>query len=91
MADLKQWTRLFKGLGNVSRLRIIAILKKEGSLPVGDIAREIHVSVKGTSKHVLILHALDILDRDGRAGQVFYSLHRDLNAATKSIIEKFLI
>lgn len=90
MSDLKTWTKLFKGLGNVSRLRIITLLSKEGPLSVGDIAREIHVSIKGTSKHVLILHALNILDRDGRAGQVFYSLRRDMDPAARSIINKFL-
>lgn len=90
MSDLKHWTRLFKGLGNVSRLRIIALLEKEREMPVGDIASNIHVSVKGTSKHVLILHTLGILDRNGRSGQVFYSIRRDLPTSVRSILDKFL-
>lgn len=90
MTDLKWWTRLFKGLANISRLRIIVLLSKDGPLPVGEIARQIHVSIKGTSKHVLQLHGLGILDRNGRNGQVFYSLHKIIDSPTRSILDKIL-
>ena len=90
MTDIKQWTKLFKAFGNVSRLRIIALLSKDGEMPVMEIARQIHVTLRGTSKHLLLLHGLGILDRDGRAGQVFYSINRSIDPSAKSLMERFL-
>lgn len=86
MDELKLWTKRFKGLGNISRLRIIELLSKEHELPVHEIARRIHVTLGGTSKHLQQLVHLDVLDRNGRAGQVFYSLHRDIPATIRRII-----
>ncbi len=91
MHDQKTWSRLFRGLANLSRLKIIALLSKERELAVSDIAQRIHVSIRGTSKHLIQLAGLGILDRDGKAGHVFYSLNKSsMNSATRSIIDKFL-
>lgn len=90
MKDLKEWTRVFKGLANLSRLKIIELLSKERELSVSEIAQKIHVTIKGTSKHLSILSHLDILDRDGRAGQVFYSLNDEMRKDVRSILQKFV-
>lgn len=90
MQDLKEWTRTFKGLGNFSRLRILSVLAKERELSVSDLAQKIHVTIKGTSKHLTILAHLGFVDRDGRAGQVFYSLPATLRGDLRSILSKFL-
>lgn len=90
MKDLKVWTKIFKGFGNISRLRIIRLLHEEGELSVGEIAARIHVSAKGTSKHVLLLHGLGILDRNGRNGQVFYSLEDNFDVDVRSLVAKIL-
>lgn len=87
MSDLKLWTNRFKGLGNVSRLRIIELLSKERELPVHEIARKIHVTLGGTSKHLQQLVHLGILDREGKMGQVFYSLSRDMPVEIQAILK----
>ena len=90
MQDLKEWTRVFKGLANLSRLRIIGVLTKEKELSVSELAQQIHVTVRGTSKHLSILHHVGVVDRDGRAGQVFYSLNPAMRGEIRSILSKFL-
>lgn len=90
MQNLKEWTRFFKGLANLSRLKIIELLSEEPELSVSEIAQKIHVTIKGTSKHLSILSHLGILDRNGRAGHVFYSLNKDLRKDALSILHKFL-
>ncbi len=39
------------------------------------IAKEIHVTFTGTSKHLILLHNLDVLKNDGKDGHVYYSLN----------------
>ena len=88
MQELKEWTRIFKGLANLSRLRIIATLSKEGELSVSEIAQKIHVTIKGTSKHLSILADIDVLDRDGRAGHVYYSLNKKMSGVMREVINR---
>lgn len=90
MKDLKMWTRIFKGLANFSRLKIITVLFKEGERAVSDIAPRIHVSFAGTSKHLMYLAGLGILDREGKNGKVFYSINREMDPHVRIIIGKFL-
>jgi len=90
MNDLKYLTRIFKALANLSRLKIIQLLKQGKEMAVTDIAIKIHVTVTGTSKHLIHLEKMDILERSGRAGQVFYSLNKNMDQNIHSILNKFL-
>jgi len=84
---MKRWTQIFKALANINRLKIIKLLSTGGELSVTDIAREIGISLKATSKHLIILQNLDALDSAGKHNGVYYSFNRnlpdDLKAATK--------
>jgi DNA-binding transcriptional ArsR family regulator len=66
--------RILKALANKRRLAIAWYLKREKEATVGQIAREIKLSLKATSKHLNILHAADILEREQRGLQMFYRL-----------------
>ncbi len=79
-----------KGLANLSRLRIIAVLSKEKELAVNEIAARIHVTLKGTSQHLQILAGLGILDREGKAGQVFYALEKSMDPHIRVFVERIL-
>lgn len=87
---MKRWTQIFKALANVSRLRIIRLLADGNERTVAAVAREIHVSFKGTSKHLILLHNLDILKNVGKAGHVYYSLNRDMPQDIKNVVNYFL-
>lgn len=71
---MKDLERILKALANKRRLAILAYLKKHKEASVGDIAGGIRLSLKATSKHLAILSAVDVLDREQRRLQMFYRL-----------------
>ena len=84
---MKRWTQIFKTLSNVNRLKIIVLLSDGKRRSVSEIAREIRISVKATSKHLILLANIDILDAEGTMGHVFYStspnIPKDIGTALK--------
>lgn len=87
---MKHLVQIFKALGNVSRLRIVKLLSDQRERTVSQIGREIHVTFKGTSRHLNLLYALDILKNEGKAGHVFYSLNPKMPSAARKAIELIL-
>lgn len=87
---MKRWTQIFKALGNINRLKIIKLLSRSQAMAVSEVAREIKVSVKGTSKHLIILHNLDVLESVGRGGHVYYSVNAEMPSDLRKIIDMFL-
>lgn len=86
---MKRWTTVFKALANVNRLKIIKMLGSGKSMFVTDIAAELKISVKSTSKHLIQLANLEVLESKGTAGHVFYTLNsnapRDFDQVLKLI------
>ena len=83
---MRELERVLKALANRRRLAIVKYLKKQGEKSVGDIASEIKLSFKSTSKHLRILSAVDIVDREQKSLQMFYSLAKNQKPAAKHII-----
>lgn len=75
-----------KALANRRRLAILRFLKIKKEASVGDIAEEIKLSFKATSKHLGVLSAASIVDREQRSLQMFYCLSSDLSLPARSII-----
>jgi DNA-binding transcriptional ArsR family regulator len=84
--QMKQLEKTFKAFGNVSRLKILAYLKKHRSASVVEIAAEIKCSYKAISKHLSILYRLDIVDRE----QVSYEMHYRLSDKLTSEVSALL-
>jgi DNA-binding transcriptional ArsR family regulator len=82
----KDFEKIFKALANRRRLAIIRYLKKRKSATVGSVAGEIKLSFKSTSKHLNILFAADLVDREQRDLQKFYSLSDSLPDFIKPVI-----
>jgi len=61
-------------LANRRRLAILKYLKEKGEASVGEIAGAIHLSFTATSKHLAVLSAIDIVEKDQRSLQMFYRL-----------------
>ncbi|MFH1162357.1 MAG: metalloregulator ArsR/SmtB family transcription factor [Candidatus Jorgensenbacteria bacterium] len=83
MRDLE---RTLKALANRRRLAIMKYLKEEREASVGKIAGAIRLSFKSTSRHLAVLHAADLVDRDQRDLQVFYRLANTARPAARAII-----
>ena len=84
--DIKKLERIFKALANKRRLAILAHLKKKRSASVGDIAEAIILSFKATSKHLGILFAADILERDQEILTIHYRLADNLHSVVKNAL-----
>lgn len=87
---MKRWTQIFKALANINRLKIIKLLADRGRLNVADIAHEIDISFKGTSKHLILLHNLDVLINEGRDGHVYYDFNRNMPRDIRKVVDIFI-
>lgn len=69
-----EFEKQLKVLANRRRLAILKYLKAHREAPVAEIAEEINLSFKATSKHLAILAAAGIVEREQRSLQMFYKL-----------------
>ncbi|MFN3301899.1 MAG: ArsR/SmtB family transcription factor [Patescibacteria group bacterium] len=83
---MKKLERILKALANGRRLAIIKYLKNHKEASVGEIAEEIRLSFKSTSKHLGILMAADLVDKNQRSLKVFYRLAHDQHPVVQKII-----
>ena len=77
MSDAKQFKKLekqMKSLANYRRLLIIAFIKKQNKVSVGDIAEELKISIQSTSRHLKILENAEILSSEQKGLLVYYFL-----------------
>ncbi|MEX2033475.1 MAG: metalloregulator ArsR/SmtB family transcription factor [Candidatus Colwellbacteria bacterium] len=84
---MREMERVLKALANKRRLAIVKYLKKHREASVGELAGAIKLSFKSTSRHLNILTAADILDKDQRSLQVFYRLSDTLPSIAGIIIK----
>ncbi|MBI2047647.1 MAG: winged helix-turn-helix transcriptional regulator [Parcubacteria group bacterium] len=87
---MKRWSVIYKTLGNMSRLKIIKLLSTNQPLSVGDIAEKINISFKGTSKHLVYLQGLGVLDAEGTKGHVYYFIDKSMPKDFRKAINLFL-
>jgi len=75
---MKRWVVVLRALGNINRLKIIDILSRGKKMSVGELAKQLRISLKSTSNHLAILKNLDVLEAEGANGRVFYSTNRGM-------------
>ena len=83
---MRRLEKTLKALANRRRLAILKYLKENKEAPVAEIAHEINLSFKATSKHLGILSAIDIIEKEQRSLQMFYRLSSNQDPAVKYII-----
>ncbi|MEK7566911.1 MAG: metalloregulator ArsR/SmtB family transcription factor [Patescibacteria group bacterium] len=83
--NLKTTEKVLKALANRRRLNIVKYLKKEKEATVGDIAEAIKLSFKSTSRHLAVLSAADIVDKEQRGLGVWYRLLSECHHIAKYI------
>jgi len=81
--------KILKALANRRRLAVLKYIKNNKEAPVAEIAKAIHLSFKSTSRHLGILKAADILERDQRGLQMFYYISKNLDSSARHIISTF--
>ena len=84
--DDRIFERSLKALANGRRLSIMRLLKKEKELSVTEIAEEIKLSFRSTSRHLAVLSAAEIVEREQRSLQVFYRVQDPLLKVVRSVL-----
>ena len=83
----KELERILKALANKRRILILKYLKSKHNASVGEIADHIKLSFKATSKHLVILSRLDIVDNEQVSLNMIYSLVRKQNPLVIKLLE----
>jgi len=86
---MKRWTQIFKALSNINRVKIIKMLSRRERMNVSEIAEELDISHKATSKHLILLHNLDVLTNKGKDNRVEYWLNPNIPTDIKNTIKLF--
>ncbi|MEJ0021242.1 MAG: metalloregulator ArsR/SmtB family transcription factor [Candidatus Doudnabacteria bacterium] len=85
---MKEIERIVKALANRRRLAILKCLKHQREASVGQIADQIKLSLKATSKHLNLLAHADLVDKEQRSLTVFYRLNPNQRTFVKSLINE---
>lgn len=88
MANAKSWVKVFKALGNEGRLKILKFLLDGRERTVTEIKEEIGISLKATSKHLIMLDNLGFVESSGKKGHVFYKIDLAQYPKVRSFLEK---
>lgn len=75
--SLEKIASFFKVFGEPTRLAILQVLRRK-SASVNDIVSALDTSQANISKQLRILYDADLLDREQRGNQVFYSIREEL-------------
>ena len=81
--------RILKALANKRRLAIVRYLRKHDEAMVGDLSDYLKLSFRSTSKHLAVLFAADIVEKEQRGLQVWYRLSRVLPGVVKQISNSY--
>ena len=75
MLDDHDMDAVFQALGNVSRRRMLDIVKQRPGIAVGALASEFDVSRIAVMKHLAVLEGagLVVYDNDGRARRLYFN------------------
>jgi len=83
---IKELEKLFKSLGNRRRLKIIKLLLIDNELTVSDIAKELKISIKAASKHLLNLFNSEVLEREQKWKSAYYKVADNHESLLKNLI-----
>lgn len=81
-----QINRLFKALGDDTRLAIISLLKQQGQMCVCDIYGCLDLSQPKVSRHLAYLREIGLVQDSRRGTWVYYRLHESLPGWAGNII-----
>src|ERR1051326_1206961 len=87
--DVRPLTRLFRALGDETRLRIVALLS-HGELCVCHLEKALELSQPNISRQLGILRAAGIVDARRDGSWMYYSLAPQEHAAVKAMVDRLV-
>jgi len=89
---MNRWNVVFKTFSNINKMKIVGILSHKQPRSVGEMAEELDISFKATSKHLIELARAGVLVSKGKNNHVYYSLNpvcpKDYKKATRLFNEE---
>ncbi|MFT5359923.1 MAG: DNA-binding transcriptional ArsR family regulator [Candidatus Paceibacteria bacterium] len=82
----KRIEKILKPLASKRRLDILKALKENGVLPVWEISSIIKLSFKSTSKHLLELYRVNLVDFERRGQESHYYVPQQKSRLVKYIV-----
>lgn len=67
--------KTLKAVANRRRLAILEFLRNKQQSPVNIIAQQIKLSFRSTSKHLSVLYAVDLVEKEQKSISVYYKLN----------------
>jgi ArsR family transcriptional regulator, arsenate/arsenite/antimonite-responsive transcriptional repressor len=90
--DARAWSRVFRALGDETRVRIVALLS-HGELCVCHVERALELPQPMISRHLGVLRAAGLVDSRREGTWVYYRLvaqaHAPLQAVVDSVTQTF--
>ena len=83
---MNELEKIYKALANRRRLTIIKFLKYKKEASVSEIASNLRLSFRSTSRHLAILRGSDILDKEQKGALAFYSLNQKAHSAIRHLL-----
>jgi len=84
--NYKNLEKIYKALANHRRLAIIHYLNKGEKTNVSEIAEEIKLSLKSTSRHLQILKNIGLIEYEQKGLEKFYYLPEKKNIFIKQFL-----
>lgn len=88
--NLGWWTTVFRALASPYRLEMIRLLHRRGETSVSHMTDLIGISIKNTSRNLLILKNAGILVSQGKKDHVYYSVNPDMEGKLTNLINTFI-
>ncbi len=83
----KELEKILKALANKRRILILKYLKSKGTASVGDIASQIKLSFKATSRHLMVLLHADAVEKDQAGPMMIYCLPKTAHPLVKKLFD----
>jgi DNA-binding transcriptional ArsR family regulator len=84
---MNEYEKILKAFANKRRLCAILYVRKKKAATVGDIAGHLRLSFKATSKHLAVLYAVGIVEREQRSLSCYYSFSTKAPTIANMIID----
>jgi DNA-binding transcriptional ArsR family regulator len=82
----KDLEKILKAFANKRRIAILRLIRVKRGVTLGDIADEIKLSYKTTSKHLGILTNIGIVEREQQGFRASYTIASDLQESARKIL-----
>ena len=79
MAKIKNILDVFKGMSDITRLRILNLLANRGSICVCDMAKVLEVAQGRLSSHLKILRSSDMVEDKREGLWILYSIPQEIS------------